>query len=275
MSYLRIAAPKSKFRFLTWCTITYVLLIHFVFLIVLWTQCIPSYYYWDLLDNGAHCVAEGPPLMGQITTNIAADVFVYVLPMMTLARLKLPLSQRIALMVVFGFGAVVVVAACLRLYYTYQTVYATYDVTWEGYYLWIWTAVESNLGIICGCVPALKPLIYKAKTRFTSYSQKTSAASSKRTRNYMFGSKHKPVGPEYEMNGTAKLVDTNRSNIEKTVEWEVTDTECGSATITNNDRTLKSSQDSWLDDSDGHDGARAIHYGSTTEITRSSFGLKR
>ena len=74
---------------------------------------------------------------------------------------------------------------------------------------------------------------------------------------------------------TAKLVDTNRSNIEKTVEWEVTDTECGSATITNNDRTLKSSQDSWLDDSDGHDGARAIHYGSTTEITRSSFGLKR
>ena len=74
--------------------------------------------------------------MGQITTNIAADVFVYVLPMMTLARLKLPLSQRIALMVVFGFGAVVVVAACLRLYYTYQTVYATYDVTWEGYYLW-------------------------------------------------------------------------------------------------------------------------------------------
>ena len=74
--------------------------------------------------------------MGQITTNIAADVFVYVLPMMTLARLKLPLSQRIALMVVFGFGAVVVVAACLRLSYTYQTVYNTFDVTWEGYYLW-------------------------------------------------------------------------------------------------------------------------------------------
>ena len=137
----------------------------------------------------------------------------------------------------------------------------------------IWTAVESNLGIICGCVPALKPLIYKAKTRFTSYSKQNSAASSRRARSYMIGSKHKSANPEYELNGTAKLVDRDRSNIEKTVEWEVIDTECGSATITNNDRTMKSSQDSWLDDSE--DAARGIHYGSTTEITRSSFGLKR
>jgi len=92
----------------------------------------------------------------------------------------------------------------------------------------------------------------------------------------MPGSKHQPEGLEFEMSGTAKLVDRNRSNIEKTVEWEVTqDTECGSATITSNERTLKGSEDSWLDDSDGQDGVRGMHYGSTTEITRSSFGLKR
>jgi len=136
ISYLRIAAPNSKFRKFTLGTITYVIMLLLIFLIVLWTQCIPSYYYWDLLDNNTHCMPEGPPLMGQISTNISADVLVYILPMMTLARLKLPLSQRIALMVVFGFGAVVVVAACMRLYYVYQTVYMTYDVTWEGYYLW-------------------------------------------------------------------------------------------------------------------------------------------
>ena len=63
-------------------------------------------------------------------------MFVYVLPMMTLANLKLPLNQRIALMVVFGFGSIVVLAACMRLYYTHQTVYETYDVTWDGYNLW-------------------------------------------------------------------------------------------------------------------------------------------
>jgi hypothetical protein len=92
----------------------------------------------------------------------------------------------------------------------------------------------------------------------------------------MPGSKHQVEGPEFEMNGTAKLVDRSRSNIEKTVEWAVTqDTEYGTQTITSNDRTLKDSEDSWLDDSDGHDGVRGMHYGSTTEITRSSFGLKR
>ncbi|KAK3290404.1 uncharacterized protein B0H64DRAFT_452362 [Chaetomium fimeti] len=34
----------------------------------------------------------------------------------------------------------------------------TYDVTWYGFHLWMWTAVEVHLGIICGCVPWLKSL---------------------------------------------------------------------------------------------------------------------
>ena len=34
----------------------------------------------------------------------------------------------------------------------------TYDITWEGFNLWIWAAVEVNLGVICGCVPVLRPL---------------------------------------------------------------------------------------------------------------------
>jgi hypothetical protein len=117
MSYLRIATPKSKFRFFTWCGIVYVGLIHWIFLIVLWTQCFPAKAYWDLFDNNRHCEEEGPPLMGQISTGIAADFIVYILPMATLAQLKLPLSQRLVLMVVFGFGAAVVAAGCLRLYW--------------------------------------------------------------------------------------------------------------------------------------------------------------
>ncbi|KIW02888.1 uncharacterized protein PV09_05938 [Verruconis gallopava] len=279
LSYLRIATPKSKFRFFTWCSIVYVILIHVIFHIVLWTQCSPASKYWDLFDNNRHCEDEGPPLMGQISTSIAADFIVYVLPMATMARLRLPLSQRIILMVVFGFGAVVVVAGCLRLYYTHLTVYETYDVTWVGYNLWIWTAVEVNLGIICGCVPALRPLVYKAKTHLTSNYLKTGSTSSKRSRSYGIGSIRKSQPADNNLDGDVSLVDKNISSIEKTVDWEVTETDQSL-----NEQPAKpfdhTTQGSWLEDSDGHsDPSRRNQLGvygmSATEITRSSFGLKR
>jgi hypothetical protein len=70
---------------------------------------------------------------------------------------KLPLGQRIVLVVLFSLGFVVVVAGTMRTYWVTLVVH-TYDVTWNGYYMWIWTAVEVNLGVLCGCVPTLKPL---------------------------------------------------------------------------------------------------------------------
>lgn len=86
------------------------------------------------------------------------DLFVWVLPLPTLYHISLPLSQRLALVTLFGFGLVVVIASCIRIYWCYYVLEETYDVTWYGFHLWIWTAVEVQLGIICGCVPWLKVL---------------------------------------------------------------------------------------------------------------------
>ena len=133
-----------------------------VFLIVLWTQCRPMTSYWDLEFTTKHdCVAEGPPILSQSICTAIADVFVYILPMPTLLTLKLPVLQRLVLMILFGMGAIVVFAVCMRIYWVHVVLYQTYDVTWEGYDLWIWTAVEVNLGVICGCIPSLKPLLLR------------------------------------------------------------------------------------------------------------------
>lgn len=86
------------------------------------------------------------------------DVLVYVLPLPTLHSLSLPLRQRVVLLFVFGCGFIVVVAGSMRLYWVAEVVNNTYDVTWDGFTMWIWTAVEVNLGVICGCIPTLRPL---------------------------------------------------------------------------------------------------------------------
>lgn len=70
---------------------------------------------------------------------------------------------------------VVVFAASMRAYWSYYVTEKTYDVTWMGFHLWIWTAVEANLGVICGSIPALRPL-FKAIFRSKNSSYYNSAS---------------------------------------------------------------------------------------------------
>lgn len=97
-------------------------------------------------------------LRGQAVTSVFTDFVVYILPLPTLRSLNLPPRQRVALIIVFSLGFVVVFAGCMRTYWVIEVVNDTYDVTWNGFCMWIWTAVEVNLGVICGCVPTLRPL---------------------------------------------------------------------------------------------------------------------
>ncbi len=104
-------------------------------------------------------------MLAQTIVTVITDFIVFVLPLPTLWTLRLPTGQRIVLLLLFSMGAAVVIAGCMRAYWVHHVVDDTYDVTWEGWELWIWTAVEINVGIIAGCVPMLKPLVYPSSTR--------------------------------------------------------------------------------------------------------------
>lgn len=105
-------------------------------------------------------------MLAQTIINVVTDAMIYFLPMPTLVALKLPAIQRIGLMVLFGFGGVIVIAGSFRAYWVHYVVFDTFDVTWYGYELWIWTAVETNIGVVCGSIPALKPLFFGSQSRF-------------------------------------------------------------------------------------------------------------
>ncbi|KAF2869654.1 hypothetical protein BDV95DRAFT_608491 [Massariosphaeria phaeospora] len=165
VSYFRIAPAKSLFRKLVWVTFGIVFAAFIVFLIALWVQCVPISSYWTLLADHRDCIPEGPPLVVQATLNVVTDFMIYALPIPTLFSLNLPMSQRIGLAVLFSVGGVIVVAGSFRAYWVHFVLFRTYDVTWEGFQIWVWTAVETNVGVICGCIPALKPLLFPARAR--------------------------------------------------------------------------------------------------------------
>ncbi|KAK8005869.1 hypothetical protein PG991_012166 [Apiospora marii] len=166
ISYLRIALKGTLFLRLTWTVIVVNTVSMLAFFVLLWAQCSPPSSYWNLNRTERDCISEVPGLMTQTIITVLIDLAVYILPLPTLYRLSLPLHQRIGLMVLFGLGAVVVAAGCMRTYWVHHVELETYDVTWEGYELWIWAAVEANLGVICGCAPILRSLVSDGGERY-------------------------------------------------------------------------------------------------------------
>lgn len=132
---------------------------------------------------------------------------IYALPIPTLVRLSLPASQRIGLIFLFGFGGVIVVAGSFRAYWVYHVLFETYDVTWEGFQLWVWTAVETNVGVICGCIPALKPLLFPTKARKQGSKYAQGSGHSRKERE-----KVTPVIDQIEMD-TRQLTENDTSTI--------------------------------------------------------------
>jgi hypothetical protein len=119
----------------------------------------PITSYWNLVDTARDCVDETPVLFSYAISTVIFDFFVWALPLPTIYRANLPLTQRLAIIGLFSVGLFVVAAAGIRIYYLDIVLRETYDVTWEGTHLWLWAAVEANLGIICGCMPWLKSLV--------------------------------------------------------------------------------------------------------------------
>lgn len=206
-SYFRIAPQKSLFRKLVWATFGLVFAAFVVFLVALWLQCMPISSYWTLLADHRDCIPEGPPLVVQTIVNVVTDFMIYTLPIPTLFRLSLPVSQRIGLIFLFGFGGVIVVAGSFRAYWVHYVLFETYDVTWEGFQLWVWTAVETNVGVICGCIPALKPLLFPAKARQQGSKYANGSGHSRKERE-----KVTPVIDQIEMD-TRQLTEHDSSTI--------------------------------------------------------------
>lgn len=66
-----------------------------------------------------------------------------------------PKRQKVALNVVFSLGMLVVGAGAVRTYYL-DRLGRSWDITWVGYKVYIWSTLEIELALICASAPALR-----------------------------------------------------------------------------------------------------------------------
>ncbi|KAF2733121.1 hypothetical protein EJ04DRAFT_565396 [Polyplosphaeria fusca] len=178
-----------------WFTIfAYVISNAIASVIVVFVQCQPLAFTW----NGPKG-SEGK--CGNLTANeigtgviiMLADFMLLVLPMPILWTLHIPRKEKIMLCGLFALGSLTSIASIIRITYIGKVV-SSLDFTYvmlnalmwyvslpifagkadfqdaQPLILWLKrrSILEVNLGIVCACIPTIKPLFWGRKTKVTS-----------------------------------------------------------------------------------------------------------
>lgn len=184
----------------------------------------PMKAIWDLNPQYPHtCINDGAAVFAASVVNVCNDLLCTLAPMPLVWNLKLPVRQRLAVMSIFGLGVLVNVAGAVRTAYVYESMLATYDMTWMGWPILLSGTIEINLGLICASAPALRPLLSAVIPRLLDTTRQYYSSSSKRA------SKLWSYGPSKASNAITSQAETdveahggldNRVHVLRTVELE-------------------------------------------------------
>ncbi|TVY83869.1 Satratoxin biosynthesis SC1 cluster protein, partial [Lachnellula suecica] len=122
--------------------------------------CSPIAFFWDVTIPGGRCIDRWPLYFANAGINIVEDLMVLALPFFILKPLVIPMRQKMCLIGVLALGGVACIASILRLRSLY-VLYRSQDPTWDSPGPAFWSVIELNIGIFCGSISTLHPLLSK------------------------------------------------------------------------------------------------------------------
>lgn len=170
--YLTLAKNQQIFKWATIATLAVVNLAGLALTLLNIFQCRPvSAAFASPPPPTAHCTDIVTVYLSSAPVNIITDLALLFLPMPILTAMRLPRNEKMILIVTFSFGAFVAVVDVVRIAYLQFASVARLrngsrwkeegDFSWIASLSFMWSAVEVHVGIICACVPGVKPLTTK------------------------------------------------------------------------------------------------------------------
>ncbi|MCJ1400424.1 hypothetical protein MMC11_003629 [Xylographa trunciseda] len=170
--------PGRHFRLLQYCI--------GVFILVCWIseefatifQCTPISANWT---PGGICIAEAAMDDILSAANVFTDIFILAMPWPILLKLQVTKQKKIQLLGIFLLGSFACLAGIMSFVYVVLDGKSSTQVNLSHFtgYLFIWFSLETNVGIICACLPAISPLwlqpspLSRSLTSFKSYLKTT------------------------------------------------------------------------------------------------------
>ncbi|KAF2014143.1 hypothetical protein BU24DRAFT_462955 [Aaosphaeria arxii CBS 175.79] len=164
LTYLRIF-PSTTNKYFCYCMFAFTAIWSLISFFLALFQCKPIEAYWLLAKYpNRECIDIAPLFYTTGGLNILSDFLIFLWPAKDLAKIRISLKQRVTLIIMFTLGVIICVAGVCRLWYTSIYIHS-YDSSWHGSTLYVIVAIETSIGIICGCIPACKPLMSKIAPR--------------------------------------------------------------------------------------------------------------
>ncbi|KAF2084270.1 hypothetical protein K490DRAFT_75929 [Saccharata proteae CBS 121410] len=156
--YLRIF-PERNLRRIIWAVIGLCAGYGIAFVLVSIFQCRPISYAWNQWDGEHAGTCNNINAQGWTSAvlNIVLDLTVIILPLPFLAKLQLNKRKKVLLMLMFSLGFFITIVSILRLDALIQFG-DTSNITWDYVSVGYWSTIELHVGIICGCLPAIRSL---------------------------------------------------------------------------------------------------------------------
>ncbi|KAJ5085928.1 hypothetical protein N7532_010699 [Penicillium argentinense] len=190
--------------------------------------CHPIAKGWDASITGGSCVDRNGLYIATAVTNIVTDIALIIVPVPLVLSLQMPKIQKLGLLFMFVVGCATLITSILRLTTLIPFLKAT-DVTYELVPSQLWIYVESNLIVICPCLPFLRQFMRRYSP---SWIGEVNSTGRRYFRDYSSG-----TARSRRKQGLSRLQDDialaentgsthSQSHIVKEVQWEVTEERC-------------------------------------------------
>lgn len=175
--YLRLSKNTQQIlRIASWVVLGIVNIAGVVLTFLNIFQCNPVIAAFSLYRYQAQCIPLLTEFICSAPVNIVTDLAILALPIPVLTGMRLPKRQKYILVFTFSLGIFVTIVDVVRIYYLQQAISFvptapsndpdalfgdSPEFAWNASLSLMWSAVEVNVGMICACIPTLKPLILK------------------------------------------------------------------------------------------------------------------
>ncbi|EIT83338.1 integral membrane protein [Aspergillus flavus] len=156
LQYFRVF-PTRRMRLITWVMLGILGIYGSWAVLSGFLNCIPVAKFWDKTLEG-YCLDDKGLWFSNASMHITTDLVILIIPIPALAKLDLPKRQKIALITVFALGGFVCITSICRLV-ALKKISDSTDPTFDNVGAASWSAIECNVGIICACLPTLRPLV--------------------------------------------------------------------------------------------------------------------
>ncbi|KNG43927.1 hypothetical protein DDE82_008334 [Stemphylium lycopersici] len=150
-----------KFRIVVYCVLAYVIgwTVSFTFSHLF--TCYPITVFIEPY-YGNSCVQTVPMFLALLYTDVVADLIILILPIPMVLSVRMEGRKKLAVIIMLSLGAAVCAISITRVVATYSIAeeYIKHpdDVIYYTAPVFFWTNIELSLGLVCACLPTLRPI---------------------------------------------------------------------------------------------------------------------